>query len=39
MYLYMLDIGMCIILLRFDNKNKIFEYILLNNFFRCDWSG
>lgn len=36
-------IGVCvyiyIILLRFDNKNKIFEYILLNNFFRCDWSG
>lgn len=38
-YIYMLDIVMCIILLRFDNKNKIFEYILLNNFFRCDWSG
>lgn len=35
----MLDIAMCIILLRLDNKNKTFENTLLNNFFRCDWSG
>lgn len=28
----MLDIAMCIILLRLDNKNKTFEHTLLNNF-------